>query len=331
MEKRVILAFVLSIAVMYVFTSIFTPRKPPEPAAAVETSAPAPAAAKPNNQSSALPSVPVEKPEAVPATEEESKADKAEDFVIDTPLYTATVSNLGGVLRSYRLKEYTDGECHPLELIDLASAAKVGWPLTVTTGDKALDDELNAAQFVGHQDPDRLSLEFVSKGLHLRKILQIDRDNYAFSIQATVTKDGKNVPFSIAWRGGFGDQSIPQDPAKKNAVYQTDSAFKRVNLRSLKDQEQSYAAPRVGVDDQYFLAMFLLPDNPTQAKIRKIEYPAPDGKTQIPTLSVAALFPEGRPIRVYIGPKQRDWLAKADPLLPSVVDYGYFEFIAKPL
>lgn len=329
MEKRVILAFVLSIAVMYVFTSIFTPRKPPEPATAVETSSAAPA--KQNNQNPTLPGVPAEKPEAAPASEAESKADKAEDFVIDTSLYTATVSNVGGVLRSYRLKEYTDGEGHPLELIDQASAAKVGWPLTVTTGDKALDDELNAAQLVAHQDPDRLSLEFVSKGLQLRKILQIDRDNYAFSIQATVTKDGKNVPFSIAWRGGFGDQSIPQDPAKKNAVYQTDSAFKRVNLRSLKDQEQSYTAPRVGVDDQYFLAMFLLPDNPTQAKIRKIEYPAPDGKAQIPTLSVAAMFPEGRSIRVYVGPKQRDWLAKADPLLPSVVDYGYFEFIAKPL
>src|ERR1051325_7898371 len=77
--------------------------------------------------------------------------------------------------------------------------------------------------------------------------------------------------------------------------------------------------------------MFLLPDNPVQAKIRKIEYPAPDGKSQIATLSETMMVPEGRPIRVYVGPKQRDWLGKADPQLQSVVDYGYFEFIAKPL
>jgi YidC/Oxa1 family membrane protein insertase len=263
--------------------------------------------------------------------EQESRAEKAEDFVIETPLYTATISNVGGVLKSYRLKGYTDGEGQPLELIEQMSAAKVGWPLTLTTGDKALDDELNVAQFVGHRDADRLSLDFASSGLRVRKNLQFDSENYEFSLQASVTKAGKNVPVSIAWRGGFGDQSIPQDPARKNAVYQADSAFKRVNLRSLKDQEQSYTTLRAGVDDQYFLAMFLMPDNPGQVRVRKLEYPAPDGKSQIPTLSTAITVPEARPIHVYVGPKQRDRLAKADPLLPSIVDYGYFEFIARPL
>jgi YidC/Oxa1 family membrane protein insertase len=328
MEKRVILAFVLSIAVMYVFTTLYTPRKAPEPVSGVETPASLPA---PANQNPPTPSRAAEKAEPVPATEQESRADKAEDFVIETPQYIAAISNVGGVLKSYRLKAYTDGEGHPLELIDQASAAKVGWPLTLTTGDKALDDQLSQAEMVGHQDQDRLSLDFASNGLHVRKVFQFDRENYEFSLAPTVTKEGKNVPFSIAWRGGFGDQSIPQDPAKKNAIYQTDSAFKRVNLRSLKDQEQIYTTARAGVDDQYFLAMFLQPDNPVQVKIRKLEYPAPDGKSQIATLSAAALVPEGRPIRVYAGPKQRDLLAKADPLLPSVVDYGYFEFIARPL
>jgi YidC/Oxa1 family membrane protein insertase len=328
MEKRVILAFVLSIAVMYAFTTLYTPRKAPEASAGVQIPATAPATQNPtpaNSDSVA------EKQPPTSAVEQESRADKAEEFVLDTPLYTATMSNVGGVLKSYRLKEYTDAEGRPLELIDQAAAAKVGWPLTVITGDKAVDDELSGAQLMGHQEGDRLSLEYASKGLHLRKILTFDRDNYEFSLQTAVAKDGKSLPFSVAWRGGFGDQSIPQDPAKKNALYQTDSAFKRVNLRGLKDLEQTYTTVRTGVDDQYFLAMFLLPDNPAQVKVRKLEYPAPDGKTQIATLSVAVMVPEDKPIHVYVGPKQRDWLAKADPVLPSVVDYGYFEFIAKPL
>ena len=326
MEKRVIIAFVLSIAVMYLFTTLYTPRKPLDPASAVETTTtPAPA-----NPIPTLPSGAAEKAEPAPPPEQESRAAKAEDFVIETPLYTASVSNVGGVLKSYRLKAYSDAEGHPLELIDQPAAAKVGWPLSLTTGDNALDDELNGAQMVGHRDGDRLSLDFVSKGLLVRKIFQFDREKYEFSLQPIVMKDGKNIPFNIAWRGGFGDQSIPQDPARKNGVYQTDSAFKRVNLRSLKDQEQSYTTLRAGVDDQYFLAMFLAPD-PVQVKIRKLEYPAPDGKSQIPTLSVAAAVPGGRPLPVYVGPKQREALAKADPQLPSVVDYGYFEFIARPL
>jgi YidC/Oxa1 family membrane protein insertase len=74
-----------------------------------------------------------------------------------------------------------------------------------------------------------------------------------------------------------------------------------------------------------------MPDNPVQVKVRKQEYPAPDGKTQVPTLSVSAMMFESRTIRVYVGPKQRDALSKADPQIASVVDYGYFEFIARPL
>src|SRR5205809_179553 len=147
MEKRVIVAFVLSIAVMYVFTTLYTPRKAPEPAAGVQTPGAAPATQTPTASSapgSSNTSVENTEP-ASSTTEQDSRADKAEDFVLETPLYTAIISNVGGVLKSYRLKGYPDAEGHPLELIDQPAAAKVGWPLTIITGDKAVDDELSAA------------------------------------------------------------------------------------------------------------------------------------------------------------------------------------------
>ena len=250
---------------------------------------------------------------------------------METPLYIATFSNVGGVLRSCKLKNYTDGEGHPLELIDEKSGTRVGWPLMMTTGDPKLDDEVNRAQFVGRKDGDRLSLEFAANGVHASKTVQFDPENYVFSLETSLTKNGNPVPHYIDWRGGFGDQSIPQDPAKKNAVYQTDTTFKRVNLRGMKDQEQVFTTVRGGVDDQYFLGMFLMADNPVQLKVRKQEYPGPDAKTQIPALWVSAMVPEGRAFRVYVGPKQRDWLSKADAPLAGALDYGYFEFIARPL
>jgi YidC/Oxa1 family membrane protein insertase len=108
-----------------------------------------------------------------------------------------------------------------------------------------------------------------------------------------------------------------------------DAAFKRVALRSMKDP-QDFTTLRAGVEDQYFLAMFLSPDNPTAIKVRKQEYPGDDGKP-IPTLAVSASASETTAFRVYVGPKQREWLGKADPQLASVIDYGWFEFIARPL
>src|SRR5437870_4099538 len=193
MEKRVILAFVLSIAVMYVFTSLYTPRKAPEPTPEAQSTASGPVTPPPAPQPANAPPAPTAS-QAPAGTEQDSRADKTEDFVLDTPLYTATISNVGGVIKGYRLKSYPDAEGHPLELIDQASAAKVGWPMTVVTGDKAIDDELSGAQMVGHQEADRLSLDYVSKGLHLQKTFQVDGENYEFSLQTSVTKDGKNIP-----------------------------------------------------------------------------------------------------------------------------------------
>ena len=326
MEKRVILAFVLSFAVLYAFRSLYSPPPPAESETSVQT----PSAVPTTNGSSGS-NAPAEKTEPLSATVGDVRAEKPEDFEIDTPLYTAIFSNIGGVLKSYKLKAYSDGEGHPLELIDPAARAKVGWPLSVTTGDKTLDEELSRAPFLGRKNGDRLSFEMASNGVHVQKLFQFDPQNYEFSLQVAITNDEKPIPSYVSWRGGFGDQSIPQDPAKKNAVYQSDSTFKRVNLRSLKDQEQDFTTVRAGLDDQYFLAMFLLPDSPVVVKVRKQEYPSPDAKTQVPTLSLSAPVAEVRPIRVYVGPKQRDWLSKADPQLANIIDYGWFEFIARPL
>src|SRR5438093_9113076 len=279
MEKRVILAFILSFAVLYAFRAVYSPPPPAESETSVQT-----LPAGPSNNGSPNSSPPTEKLEPLPAAAGAVRAEKPEDFEIDTPLYTALFSNIGGVLRSCKLKAYSDGEGFALELIDQTAGAKVGWPLGLTTGDQTLDEELSRAQFVGHKNGGRLSFELASNGVRAQKIFQFDPENYEFSLQFSIAKDGKNIPSYVSWHGGFGDQSIPQDPAKKNAVYQSDSTFKRVNLRSLKDQEQDFTTVRAGVDDQYFLAMFLLPDNPVVVKVRKQEYPSPDAKTQLPTL-----------------------------------------------
>ncbi|HEY2379890.1 MAG TPA: membrane protein insertase YidC [Terriglobia bacterium] len=324
MEKRVIIAFVLSFVVLYAFRALYSP--PPtgqEPQQAAQASPPS---------SQKAPVVPplqqnVEAPEVAHAAE--IQGGKTEDFTVDTPLYTAIVSNIGGVLKSYKLKDYTDGAGHSLELINQSAPMQVGSPLAITTGDKTIDDQLAKAAFAGHREGDSLSLEFAGSGLYVRKDLAFDKDKYLFSLKATVTKEGKPVPYSLVWQGVFGDQSIAQDVARKNAVYQSDvNAYKRVALRSLKDP-QDFNSPRAGVEDQYFLAAFMF-GMPEAVKIRKQEYNGPDGKP-VPSLAVSYSVPQDTAIRIYVGPKQRQSLQQADPELYAALDYGYFGFIAKPL
>jgi YidC/Oxa1 family membrane protein insertase len=322
MEKRVILAFVLSFLVLYAFRALFTPPVPP-PGEATQV----PANVLSRNPANEQPS------HSDPATElapEEVRADKAEAVTVETPLYDLTFTNVGGLLKSAKLKKYTDGGGQPLELINQDAANKVGWPLGLATGDTALDEQMATAKFASLRGPNELVMEFAHSGIHVRKSFRFDSENYEFTVQTIVRNKGKSIPHTLIWNGIFGDQSIPQDPARRNAVYQADSTFKRLAVRSLKDQTENFATLRLGVEDQYFLAMFLFADNAVSAKVSKQEYLSADQKS-VPTLMVAASVVEDKPIRVYVGPKQRDWLSKADPQLASVLDYGYFGFIAKPL
>jgi YidC/Oxa1 family membrane protein insertase len=328
MEKRVILAFVLSFLVLYAFRALFTP--PPSSEQPSVERGPDPGQANVGTAPTAE-SVPAEKSESVASVPTESiRGDKSEEFLFETPLYMGAFSNVGGVLKSFKLKNYSDGEGHPLELINQEAGNKVGWPLAVVTGDKAIDEQLQNALFVGHRESDKLVMEFAGNGLYARKTVRFDDENYQLVLETRLVKDGKEIPHDVAWQGSFGDQSIPEDPARKNAVYQVDTAFKRVALRSLKDQVQNFMSLRAGVEDQYFAAMFLDMDKPMAVKVGKRDYPGADGKP-IPTLVIASAAPDAKPLRVYIGPKHRDWLSKADPQLSSILDYGYFGFIAKPL
>jgi len=197
------------------------------------------------------------------------------------------------------------------------------------TEDKSVADQLRSGVFAAKQETGQLAMEFAGNGLHARKVFRFDPENYEFSLDTSLTKDGRPIPYSVVWQGTFGDQSIPQDPNRKNALYQVDAAFKKIGLRSLKDQVQTFASSMTGVEDQYFLAMFMSGGDPAAVRIGKQDYPGPDGKPQS-TLMVSTAVPN-KPLRLYVGPKQRDWLVKADPQLAAALDYGYFGFIAKPL
>src|SRR5262249_8425231 len=148
-EKRVILAFALSIVVMYVFGLLYRSTGPPSPPVSdAQTQASTPSAT-----TSAISNIPPAEQVAAPtAVGEDAVAEKPEEFVFETPLYIATISNVGGVLKSYKLKSFSDGEGQPLELINEKTGQQIGWPMTLVTGDKAIDEELKKAQFIGKVD-----------------------------------------------------------------------------------------------------------------------------------------------------------------------------------
>src|SRR5262249_18813934 len=110
MEKRVILAFVLSFVVLYAFRALYSPTSPTEPPPSVQI--PVPPTAETNAVPAEVPLKDKQTPQPASERPEEIKAENREELRFETPLYIATVSNVGGVLKSFRLKQYVDGEGH---------------------------------------------------------------------------------------------------------------------------------------------------------------------------------------------------------------------------
>src|SRR5689334_20893007 len=104
MEKRIIIAFVLSFAVLYAFRAYFQPPSTGERQQTTETQSITP---QPVSAAPAPPAAEKTAEEPVPAGN--IHAEKTEELTVDTPLYTATISNVGAVLRSFWLKDYKDG------------------------------------------------------------------------------------------------------------------------------------------------------------------------------------------------------------------------------
>lgn len=325
MEKRLLLAFALSALVLYLSRSFLFPEPP-----AAGTKTESPAAPQPSATPPAAPAAQAAVRASEPTTTltGDIHGDRPQTAVIDTDLYTATISNVGGVLTSFRPKAYKDDRGEPTELIDPVGVTKIGAPLAFSTVDSKLDAALSSANFRLSRTGDRIELEFADSNVYAKKIVTFDGDAYSLSVETMLVRGGKPVPHNVTWQGGFGDQSVAYNAAKDFAVYLSDASFKTTAVGSIKDP-QEMTVPRVGLEDQYFAAMFLLPQS-QPVKIRKADYASATGST-VSTIAIDVPDPESMPIRIYVGPKQEQWLVKTDPQLASVINYGYSGFIAKPL
>src|SRR5215204_4605743 len=118
MERRVLIAVFLSFLVLYGYQALFVPA-PPEPTATTPQAAPqnaAPAAALP----ATVDAPPAAPPPAV-APAAVIVGDSAErEIVVETATAVATLTNRGGRIIHWRLKEYRDAAGEPVDLVPSA-------------------------------------------------------------------------------------------------------------------------------------------------------------------------------------------------------------------
>ena len=339
MEKRILLSFALSLAVLSAWFWLFSP-----PPASPEL---IPDAGSEIAGESETPSVPVESEPAAPPlteganvegavlesadTEEvvlELEAASVETIRIDTARFVVRINNQGARLESVRLKNYSGAEGDPLELFDSDVGESVGWPLAIATGEAALDEAIQSALFVAEQDANGVRLRYGSGGLQVVKEFSFDPETYAVAVDADVTRNGEPVPFSFVLQGEFGDQSRDYQPRDTNIVYFEAGEFERINVSRLDEPQGVTPTTYVGLEDQFFLAMFRLPNGALPAATGVAVDPAAEDGVLAPRVQVPY---DGEAIELYVGPKQQDTLRQVDPNLVETINYGFFEIIVRPL
>jgi YidC/Oxa1 family membrane protein insertase len=347
MEKRLLISFALSILVLLAYGWLFPSQEPvvgldtPAPGAITDTF---PVETPPRVADLTLPGS-VETQDTVATAEAEVSREglvpadvttiqglALRDIVVDTVVYSARFSNRGAVLESIRLREYDDGTGEMLELIGAESAVVTGWPLAITTADPQTNETIANALFVVEQDGNRIRMEYAAEGLSVRKEFRFESDSYTFEVDAQVESNGRPVPFSFVWQGRFGERPAASGTfaggQDANIVYRDGTAFERLNLSSIETPNDVPATAYVGVEDRYFLAMFMLSDARPPA-VGTVEVDSGEDELQ-PTARVGVPH-LGEPIALYVGPQQQEHLAAVDDVLASVIDYGIFKVLSGPM
>jgi YidC/Oxa1 family membrane protein insertase len=343
MERRVLLAVLLSFVVLYGYQALFPP--PPDeaqkPVQASKT-ATAPNASAPeqaNPSTSIQPGAPAE----APATEAAAAEAPARDVTIENDSVHGVFTTRGAVIKSWRLKKFNDTDDHPLEMV--AGHAPEGSPLpfTLATDEAGLSAKLATAPFTVNTSTTadgswQASFEYAdaASGVTARKTFTIAPSApYVIHVAASVTRNGQSLPVTLRWGPALGSGIVVHSRSYNpppQALFYKDGKVSRVAPAKIAAQP----APEgtfgfAGVDDHYFLTAIVKPETPLRLHYAAVDVTLPDNEDGAHYVDWSARYPAAADARYFVGPKDFDVLAAVDRDLVRSIDFGIFAWLVVPL
>jgi YidC/Oxa1 family membrane protein insertase len=340
MERRVLLAVLLSFVVLYAYQAMFpVPQKagqqqaaqPSKVATAPNAAAPEPANPKPSVQ------VPAEAASDAPAV-------AARDLVVENGDLRAVFTTRGAVIKSWQLKKYRDSAGQPYEMVAGHAPPDAPLPMTLAVDDQDLAKTLAAAPFTVVSEGDGANgwnarFEYSAGGISVQKTFSISADKpYLLNVTAAVTRDGQPVPTTLRWgpalgRGvtpsaSFATYSPPVQP-----IFFRDGKVTRVKPDQIAAQPTVEGAfGFIGVDDHYFLTALVKPQQPVRVDYTPVQVPVEGIAEGAKYVAWSARFPAAPPAMAFFaGPKDFDVLAAVDRELVRAIDFGMFAWLVVPL
>jgi len=355
-ELRILVASLLSMAVILLWAKYFGPKPPTRSpqenqpvVSAPPTSGPG-ASASPANEATPPSNAAVHAASpAKPTAETQERT-----IVVENALYRVEFSSHGAVVKSWQLKNYKD-DSKPQKTLDLvhpqAAEQTGGWPFSLMLDDPQSEKAANAALYKTSSDsnnlqaPAELTFSWSDGHLEITKHFRFDH-SYVVDVETTAALNGSPIHAGLAWRGGFGDLTVTNPiPVETVFTYYSESGgklstFPHKKLEGPEKWGSTWAGGKsyVGIEDRYFTAAFLPPldslSTPLETRYWKVSHSIiVDGKEQPEDVPEVAASTASRPLdmRVFVGPKDYDDLKAMHPPLNALVQFGWLEFIADPL
>ncbi|MDR1990705.1 MAG: membrane protein insertase YidC [Acidobacteriaceae bacterium] len=344
MERRVLVAFLLSFLVIYGYQFYFA-HPTPKPAPVSATS---PGGASGAGTASGQPGAVTASADATPAEPASTPlvGDSTErDIRVETPHVSAVFTNRGARLKSWTLKGYRDRFDKPLELVAKELAATEPLPFTLKTDDARVTRVVNSALYTVGGAPDGGEISSPAtitfnyrddSGISATKEFVLDPASFLVTVRVTLKENDRTLNPAIQWGPGLGDNDSQTGrsavlPGGLSAVAGTVSRPTAKSIGAAMTAEDTF--DYVGIEDHYFLSIALKPGR-AKALYTAFTEPIPSDAEQPPRqfVSYELQMPQPEaPITYFVGPKNFDTLAAVDPALTKTINYGMFAVIIVPL
>ncbi len=347
MEKRLIVAIVLSIAVLIGYQYYFMPPKPPQ-----GTAQPGAAAGAAKDNAAAAPAA---APGPAPAVSGVSPAaaggmaprrqNPVRRIVVTTPRYTAAITTEGGGIESFRLSAYKDvpGPAgKPLEIVGSRAQRPLPFDLSLEGAEPAFPalpvyaSDAPATVDVGAGQTRSVALTWESAaGVNISREYVFSGDRYDFEVRAQVTNGasgGIKLRPGLALAQVFGPDLGGDSYSFEGVVAEAGKKVERFDFKTIAKGKVPRTPIRWAAADAKYFALIVIPDK--EWTLDNVALLGDKGVRLSATDSPAALGP-GESVRIaakgFMGPKEYNLLEATGKNLEDLIDYGWFSFVAKPL
>ncbi|WP_457573518.1 membrane protein insertase YidC [Desulfolithobacter sp.] len=302
-------------------------------ASAVKKTAPAAPATVPGQQAAVAAST--QKVEVNP---------NARDIVIDTPLYTAIISEQGGGFKSFELKNYKRDNSENSPLMQLVKTRNpLDFPVLFTLDNGAAEDlplyRADRDHITLSQEDQSTTLTMTARlsgGVVVTRTLVFDPSTYLIDTSYTV-KNG-DTPFQAAPAMVLTNKPFTEGTASSRYMFSGPVALVNDELHEIKGKKLSQGIQTLQGDvtwaayeDNYFICALIPLESTTRmvtmaAAGEKVHTIVAEGVTQLAPGAVQEFK-----YKMYFGPKKLSILKETGYELSRAINFGWFDIIAKPM